>query len=370
MFRGIKIGRIAGIPFLINPTWFLIFALVSFSIATQELPYLILGEQEWVYWVAGVAVALCFFSSLLAHELGHSIASRHYDIPVISITLYMFGGVAQIGREVKRAREEFVIAIAGPAVSLVIGVVFWGGGYLVSPMVPIIGGSAQLLGVLNLAILVFNLVPGFPLDGGRVLRAIIWGITGNYLRATRVASISGQIIGALMIAFGLFMGFTGRDPSAIWIAFVGFFLITMARQSQDQAVLQESLKSGTVLDIMTSLIRVPATLSVDELYMGYIRTTGWPAYLVEMYDRPSGIVWQATIQQIPHEQWPGTPLATIMQPIELIPAISPTATTEDALYKMNDMHADVLKVMENEQPVGVVTRANIVRSAFGKQGKR
>lgn len=370
MFGGIKIGRIAGIPFLVNPTWFIIFALVAYTISTQELPYLLSGEASWVYWILGAAITLLYFASLVAHEMGHSVASRYYGIPVISITLYIFGGVAQIAKEAQRAREEFVIAIAGPVVSLALGGVFYGLGNLVATTLPIVGVSFQLLGFLNLAVLVFNLVPGFPLDGGRMLRALLWGITRDYLRATRVASRTGQGFGILMVVVGVYLAVVRLDTGAIWTVFVGLFLISIARSSGAQASMQHTLKRYTVSDILVSLITVSANLTVDELYSGYVRTTGRPVYLVEMYGVPAGLVWTNIIEQVPHEHWASTPLATVMQSIGLVGRIGRDASLDEALLKMNEGRSNLLLVYDGDRPSGVLTRDRILRVLLAKTDAR
>jgi Zn-dependent protease len=361
MFGGIRVGRLAGIPFFVNPSWFFVFTFVTYSLATGSLPEWIPGEASWVYWSLGPALALLFFGSLVAHELGHSLASRAYGIPVRSITLHLFGGVAQLGREVRRPWEEFWIAVAGPAVSLVLGGLFLGAGYLLGESTPTLASALVLLGVLNLSVLVFNLVPGFPLDGGRVLRAVVWGLSGNYRRATKVASAAGRGVGLLLIVAGIFLAVSQGDLSSLWLALVGFFLISIARQSYSQAVIQDTLQKTPVSEAQIRLIAVPGYLSLDELYAGYVSTTGWQYYLVQTGDRPSGVLTPYSLANVPRALWHVTPLTAVMRPLDELPEINLASSAVNALHQMEESRADLLRTVENNLTVGVVTRDRLLR---------
>lgn len=365
MLGGIKVGRLAGIPFFINPSWFLVFGLVVYSLATGQLPATLPYEAGWVYWVLGAVVATLFFASLVAHELGHSLASKAYGIPVRSITLHLFGGVAQLGREVGRAREEFWIAIAGPAVSLVLGGLFWLGSYVFEEAIPVVAGGLWVLGLLNISVLVFNLVPGFPLDGGRVLRSIVWGVTGDYRKATLVASTGGRIIGSLLILAGIYLAVAQGDLGSLWLALVGFFLVSIARQSYAQAVMQDRLQRTPISEAMTKLITVPARLTIDELFAGYISTTGRQYYLVERDERPVGVITPHALVRVPRELWPVTPLLSVMRPLESLPEVGAASSAVNALYTMEERHAELLRVVEDGLTTGVVTRDKLITLTLG-----
>lgn len=360
LFGGVKIGRIGGIPLFINPSWFLVFALVTFNLATSALPLLIEGEQAWAYWLLAVATAVLFFASLLAHEMGHSLVARAYGIPVRSITLHLLGGVAQLGREVARAREELWIALAGPAVSLVLAGVFWGGAYVLQDGLPQLATALQLLSISNLGIVLFNMVPGFPLDGGRVLRAIIWGVTGNYRRATKVAATGGRIVGMILIGAGVYLAVAQDDLGSLWLALIGWVLINMARQSYIQAVIQDTLQRTPVSEAMIKLISVPGTLTLDELYAGYISTTGKQFYLVEMYGSPAGVLLPHLMSEVPWPQWKDTPLFDVMKPLEDLPDINPADSAVSALYRIDELRADMLRAVENGVTIGLVTRERLL----------
>lgn len=361
MFSGIRIGKLVGIPFFINPSWFLVFGYVTYSLATEQLPVWIAGEDRWVYWVLGVVVALLFFSSLVAHELGHSVVSRLYGIPVRAITLHLFGGVAQLGREVRRAREEFWIAVAGPAVSLVLGLLFWGAGYLLDEATPVVAAGLVLLGVLNVGVLGFNLVPGFPLDGGRVLRSIVWGLSGDYRRATRVAATAGRGIGFLLIATGIYLAISQQDLSSLWLALIGWFLTSIARQSYAQAVIQDTLQNTPVAEAQIKLITVPGHLTLDELYAGYISTTGRQHYLVETDDRPLGVLDPHSMVGVTRDLWPVTPLTSVMRHLGEVPEISVSASAAAALNQMEEDNLQLLRTVDAGTTVGVVTRDGLLR---------
>ncbi len=361
MFSGIRIGKLAGIPFFVNPSWFFVFAFVTFSLATDQLPLWIQGEARWVYWVLGTLVALLFFGSLVAHELGHSMVSKSYGIPVRGITLHLFGGVAQLGREVRRAREEFWIAVAGPAVSLVLGVLFWGAGHLLTDTVPVLSAGLVLLGWLNVGVLSFNLVPGFPLDGGRVLRSIVWGISGDYRRATRVAATAGRGIGLLLILLGIYLAFSQQDLSSLWLALVGWFLTSIARQSYVQAVMQDTLQKTPLAAAQIKLITVTGHLSLDELYAGYISTTGRQYYLVELDEQPLGVLDPQGMVKVPRQLWPVTPLTSVMRPLAEIPRISVSESAASALSLMEEANTHLLRTVENETTMGVVTRDQLLQ---------
>ncbi len=356
MLGGIRVGKLVGIPFFINPSWFLVFGLVTYSLASGQLPLAVPGRQEWVYWLLGALTALLFFGSLVAHEVGHSVVSKAYGIPVRSITLHLFGGVAQLGREVRRAREEFWIALAGPAVSLALGALFWGGRHLLRDTAPTLGTGLEIVAVLNIGVVIFNMVPGFPLDGGRVLRAVVWGISGNYRKSTRVAATGGRLIGLLFIAVGLYLALAQNDLSSLWLALVGWFLINIARQSYAQAVVQDTLQKTPVSQVMVKLLTVPSHLTLDELFAGYISTTGWQYYLVEKDGRPVGLLTTLALARVPRPLWPVTPLLTAMSPLESVPQVSIASSAVDALYRIEESRAEMLLVVDNGSAAGVVTR--------------
>jgi len=232
------IGRIFGIPIGVNYSWFIIFIIVTASLALFYFPE---NYPKWsveTYWGIALVTSLLFFGSVLAHELCHSIVSIHNGIPVRSITLFIFGGVSQISREAAKASDELVMAAAGPLSSLVLGGIFAAIWYLSLPVSEPVAAVAYWLMIINVSLALFNLIPGFPLDGGRVLRSLLWAVT-DYRRATRIAAISGQGIAYLFIVVGIVIMFLGYWINGLWIAFIGWFLGGAAAASRREVTLQE-----------------------------------------------------------------------------------------------------------------------------------
>ncbi len=223
----IPLGRIAGIPIGLDYSWFLIFALLTWMLATSYFPAEFPRWTPSFNWVAGAGTSVLFFVSILLHELGHSAVALSYKVPVRSITLYAFGGIAEIDGEPPSAKAEFRIAIAGPAVSLALAALFLGL-QAASRGIELPYGVAKYLAFINLALAVFNLIPGYPLDGGRVLRAAVWAVTGNLRRATAIAAVVGRGFGFLFIFFGVLRVFAGELVGGLWMAFIGWFLESAA----------------------------------------------------------------------------------------------------------------------------------------------
>jgi Zn-dependent protease len=245
-----SLGKVFGIPLRLHYTWFIIFVLVTASLTLYYFPA---GYPIWERIMVGAVTSLIFFASVVAHELAHSIVAIHNGIPVTSITLFIFGGVAQITQEPKRPRAELVMTAAGPLCSLLIGGIFGAFWFLMRDSGQLlIADLALWLGMINLMLACFNLIPGFPLDGGRLLRAILWQRWGNYLRATLAASMTGRGIGYLFILGGLVMIFTVSPFNGVWLAFIGWFLENAATTSYRQAKLQDSFRGFTAQEIIDS----------------------------------------------------------------------------------------------------------------------
>ena len=244
--HNVPLGKILGIPIGLDYSWFVIFALLTWMLAHSYFP----GEfKDWpplLYWFMGGVTAVMLFVSVLLHELGHSVVALRYKIPVRSITLFLFGGVAQIGAEPPSAIAEFLIASAGPLVSLILAVLFYAAQPLVDGIEPLLG-LAKYLAYINLALVLFNLIPGYPLDGGRVFRAIVWAITGNMRRATLIAANVGRLFAFLFIFVGVWQMFSGNFTGGVWIAFIGWFLENAASAQVQQVMVQGLLAGHRVL---------------------------------------------------------------------------------------------------------------------------
>ena len=244
--HNIPLGRILGIPIGLDYSWFVIFALLTWMLAVSYFPAEFKNWPPLLYWFTGAVTAAMLFVSVLLHELGHSVVALRYKIPVRSITLFLFGGVAQIGAEPPSPSAEFLIASAGPLVSLILAVLFYAVQPLVGGIEPLLG-LAEYLAYINLALVLFNLVPGYPLDGGRVFRAIVWAITGNMRRATLIAANVGRFFAFLFIFVGVLQMISGNFTGGLWIAFIGWFLDNAASVQVQQVMVQGLLTGHKVL---------------------------------------------------------------------------------------------------------------------------
>src|SRR5712691_5865956 len=360
---GLRIGRILGIPIYVHASWMIIFVLITMSLAvqfTQEHP-------RWTsvqHWSVGVATSLLFFASVLFHELSHSMVARIYKIRVISITLFVFGGVARIGREPAKAIQEFNIAIAGPLASLFLAFGFYSL-TLFFPYAEMTGALAVWLWQTNAALALFNLLPGFPLDGGRIFRAIVWGFTKDYSRSTRVAARSGQVVAYGMIALGAVWAVTGYKNggdmiSGMWLAFIGWFLLTTARQSRAQADARGALEGLRVSDIMTAeLPTVGREISLED-YAREILRTGRRAHLVVAHEQLVGLMTAEALHSVPQHDWEVTSVQAVMLPKEKLHWAAPEEPALSLLDRMRTVGMQQMPVIAGGSVVGIVTRDSIL----------
>jgi len=315
----------------------------------------------------GIVSSLLFFASVLAHELAHSFVARANGIPVHSITLFIFGGMAQITREPKRPRDEFFMALAGPATSIVVAILFGAIWFVTSKFSKPIAEVASWLGLINGMLAVFNLIPGFPLDGGRVLRSIIWGITGNLRKSTRVASIIGRAIAYVFIFIGILIifqvGWFNRVTwfSGLWIAFIGWFLANAAANSYNQMALRDRLQGHTVREVMvTDYPYIPHNLMLEELVHDYILHTGRHCFPVVDEELVLGIVTLHNVKEIPRERWHSTTVSEIMTPLEQLQTAHPDDELSDVLEQMTHEDVNQLPVIDYGKLVGMVARDNVL----------
>lgn len=360
--EGLRIGKLLGIPIYLHSSWFLIFALITYSFISQ-FGFLHLNMTTSQVWGVGLLASLLFFASLLFHEMSHSVVARHYKIPVVSITLFVFGGVARIGRDPARAIEEFNIASAGPASSFLLAGGFW----LVADASTNVATAAvcSLLAEINFALAVFNLVPGFPLDGGRIFRAIVWGFTKDYTRSTRIAARIGQGIAYAMIGLGVFIavGYKGHGDviGGMWLAFIGWFLLSAARQSRVQAEAHGALQGLQVADIMTGeLPTVGRAISLED-YAREILRTGHRAHLVVAHDQLVGLMNAEALHGVPRDDWEVTSVQAAMLPKERLHWAAPEEPALSLLERMHTGGLQQMPVIAGGNVVGLVTRDSILR---------
>jgi Zn-dependent protease/predicted transcriptional regulator len=362
MAGSIRLFKIAGIDIDINISWIIILVLLTWSLATGWFSVLYPGWSTATYWLVSLISALLLFVSVLLHELAHSLVARMRGISVKSITLFIFGGVSNIEQEPTSPGIEFQLAFVGPLVSLLIG----GIAFLLS--LPLRGVNSPLTAILsylaitNVLLGIFNLIPGFPLDGGRVLRSIIWAVTGSLQSATRVATIVGQVIAYLFIFWGIWLFFGGNVLNGIWIGFIGWFLLTSAQSANSQSMLQSMFRGVTVGEVMNPTpITVPANISLQELVDNYFLPRGLRSALVIQDDQLAGLITLGDIRHVPREQWGQVLVGHVMIPLDRLHVVSPQQNLNDVLPLMVSRDVNQLPVMENGRLVGVVSRDAIMR---------
>jgi len=364
MGPGWKVGRLAGIDLAIHPSWLVIAFLVTYSLAESQFPRQYPGWGITQYWVVAGTTALLFFGSVLAHELSHALVARRFGLKVEGITLFIFGGATTIDAESHTPREEALIAIAGPATSIVIGgLLILADAFVAQPQV---GALIGWLGFINLALGVFNLIPGFPMDGGRVLRAFLWRVRGDRLVATRNAAFVGRAIAYVLIAFGVLIALQpGGIFSGLWLALIGWFLTNAAEATAMQAGIERSLRGMRVRDAMDE---APPAVSPNDSVATLVRERFMRgedrSFLVRHEDGGlAGVVSLQDVRRMPREQWEEARVTDVMTRYADLATIGPEAGLVDALRLLEERHVGQLPVVveDGRTPVGMVTRRGIVR---------
>jgi Zn-dependent protease len=382
MRSGFRVGRIFGIEIRVDWSWLLILLLVIWNLSTM------FGEihRDWgpaLVWGTSIVAALLFFSSVLAHEMAHSLVARARGIPVRDITLFLFGGVSSIQREPSSAGAEFLMAIVGPLTSIVLGgLLILLAGASVGPVQDAIADPAQAaarlsplltlviwLGSVNVTVGLFNLIPGFPLDGGRVLRSILWAATGNLRRATRWAAGVGQTIAWLMIVAGIAMTFGAQIPffgtglgGGLWLAFIGWFLNSAAVQSYQQVVVHDVLEGVPVSRMMR---KEPPTCqpacTIARLVHEHILGTDDQAFLVLDGSRLVGIVTLEDVRRVAREAWDTTSVGDVMTPADRLVVVTPEEEASQALEKLTSTDVRQLPVVHDGELVGLLRRRDVIK---------
>ena len=360
------LGTIAGIRIDVNFSWLIIFALLTFTLATAVFPGAARGYSTPAYWIAAVIATLLFFASVLAHELAHSLVARSLGMPVKSITLFIFGGVSNIEREPQRAGDELKMAFVGPFTSLVIGGALLLLSFLLgmAAMPSLVVMVVFYLGFANVAIGIFNLIPGFPMDGGRVLRAAIWQATGSLERATRWAANIGQGVAYLMMLVGVWLFFTEDPLNGLWIGFIGLFLLQASQAELMQTQLQASVEGVSVGEMMTEApSAVISTLSVQQLVDEYLLRTGQRATpVIDDFETQHliGLVTLRDVRALDRRQWPFTPVAQIMTPLAQLKVAQANQQLSEALPLITAAGVNQLPVVHDGRIVGMLGLEAIV----------
>ena len=368
ILMSIRLGKLLGIPISVDISWFVAFALISYSLAQGYFPQRNPEFSRSMAWLAGIIAALLLFAAVLLHELMHSIVARRNGIAIGGINLFIFGGVSRMLDEPRTPEAELKMAIAGPATSIALAIFFW---------MLIWFGGRQLLGelgfeivaylaLINLVLGLFNLLPGFPLDGGRVLRAILWGSLNDMERATRIASAVGQGFGYMFIFGGFLMMIFGQPLNGLWLVFIGWFLNNAAMQSYQQLALKRALTGVGVSKVMTTdFPHVDADLSLDTFVHDYLLRYDYSAFPVTEGDNLLGIVTVAEVRDIPRERWHETLVKQIVKPVEEERVIDENDDAFEALMHMGEGNLNRLLVIHDGKLKGMVTQdsiANLVRT--------
>jgi Zn-dependent protease/CBS domain-containing protein len=357
-----RVGRIAGIEVRIDSSWAVIALLITYS---MYLRLVVLYPELSGGGAVGLAIlsAVLFFGSVLVHELAHALVSQARGIRVQDITLFLFGGATRARVESRGPADEFLIALVGPLTSGLLAGLFGivaglGGDVLSRP----VAGTLGYLGWTNLLLAVFNLIPGFPLDGGRLLRSAIWRATGSLGRATRIASLAGQGVGWLLVAAGVAWLLAGDLAGGIWFAFIGWFLVQAARSSYQDLQLQQMLRGVEAEDVMAGdLRRIPPELSLQDAVDDYFMRYDHSAFPVDEQGRTIGLLTLRGVRRVPREQWPTRRVRDHMVPLGDQVVVPPDARMDDVLGKLQDGEAGRVLVAQDGEVVGIITPSDLTR---------
>lgn len=355
-----KIATILGIPIRLHVSWFIIFGLITWSLSSFYFPQVAPDLPQISYWFKGTLAALLLFASVAFHELAHSFVAQRYRMTIVNITLFIFGGVAQMKGEPPHPRAEFQIALAGPLSSFLLALVFL---LLSSWAEGITQALFAYLARINLLLGAFNLIPGFPMDGGRVLRAFLWQRRQDFFSATRTASGVGRRIGLSFIVLG-FLSFFAGFPGGLWLLLIGWFIYSAAQASYQQSTLQETLSGITVQDVMVKregVVALPPSLTVEEAVNRYFLQHGFGGFPVLDDGKILGFVTLKEIKDIPRDQWGSVPLSRILVPHDRRWELSLRQDVMHALQMMLQEDKGRIVVTEDDALVGLITRNGIAR---------
>jgi Zn-dependent protease/CBS domain-containing protein len=361
--RSMKMFKLLGFEVKIDASWLIIAVLVTWSLAAGLFPYLYPGMARETYWTMGVLGSLGLFASIVAHEFCHSLVARQVGIPMKGITLFIFGGVAEMGDEPPTARAEFMMAIVGPLSSMAIGAVF----YLIYRGGQSAGWSTAVNGVIyyiayiNGILAAFNLLPAFPLDGGRVLRSILWGAKGNLRWATRVSSTIGSAFGLGLIFLGILRFIGGEVIAGVWMFLIGMFLRNAAQMSYQQLLVRKALEGEPVRRFMTAdPVTVPSSLTIEKLVEDYIYKYHHKMFPVMEGEKLVGCITTRQVKEIPREAWSRETVREAASPISAENTISAATDAVKALAMMNQSAASRLLVVEGGHLVGLVSLKDLL----------
>jgi Zn-dependent protease/CBS domain-containing protein len=370
MTSSFRLGRLAGVEIGIHWSWALVFALIVWSLADAVFPETNPGLADGAYVAMAVVAVLAFFASLLLHELGHATRATKEGMEIEGITLWLFGGVARFRGMFPSAGAEFRIAIAGPIVSLVIGAVTLAVALLV-PLPDAADGVLFWLGYINLAVLVFNLMPALPLDGGRVLRSVLWARKGDFLEATRSAALIARGFAQFLIAFGALTVVLGGTIGGLWLVFIGWFLLAAAEAERVAAETHEALGAIRVEDVMVrSPVCVDPELALDEFMEQFFFPHRHVAYPVLERGRPVGLISFRSVLALPRESWSGRRVRDVTVPLDRLPVLSPSTPLEPAIEQLSRTESNRALVLDGDEMAGLLSITDATRVLEARRASR
>jgi len=361
--KSVTLFRLLGFDIKLDLTWVFLAILITWSLAERVFPTQIPGLDPYLYWALAIIGAVGLFASIIVHELGHAVVARHYGIPIKEITLFIFGGVANMEGEPERPGDEFYMAIAGPVMSGVVALFLVGAEWTIglvvpeSPLMPVLG----YLALINAILALFNMVPAFPLDGGRVLRAILWDWKEDIRFATRVASTLGSLFGLFLIMLGIFAFISGDPIGGVWFFLIGLFVRSASAMSYQQMILKRALSGEPVRRFMKrDVVTVLPNTLLRDFVENYVYTYHHKMYPVMFNDRLRGCVTTRGVKAVPMEQWDETSVGEIAEECSPENTVSPDTDAMDALSLMNRTGRGRLLVVENDELVGVVALKDLM----------
>jgi Zn-dependent protease len=356
----LSVGKIFGIPLAVDYSWFLIFALITWTLATGYFPSEFKNWPTVQYWIVGGVTAVLFFGSVLLHEIGHSLAALRFKIPVQRIILYIFGGASEIREESSAPWTDFWITLVGPGVNLVLWAIF-------SLATPVLGGSppvkavVEYLAYINLLLGLFNLIPGYPLDGGKILMAVIWGVSHKKRLAVIVAATVGSFFAYIFIFVGVAMLFSGNILNGIWLAFIGWFILNASGGEARRERIKTELAGHTVTEAMSrAYVSINADTPLQALVDEHILGGGRRSLLVKKGDTLVGLATMHVLQSVPKDEWPIITVADVMIPTEKMKQLTPQTGIWEAMEAMDKDGVNQLPVMVDGQVQGVLSREDVI----------
>jgi Zn-dependent protease/predicted transcriptional regulator len=358
-----KLFNLLGFPIYIDLSWFVIVLLITWSLATNLFPHWYEELDSATYWWMGLAGAIGLFVSILAHELGHSVVARRFDMPVRSITLFIFGGVAELSQEPPSAKAEFFVAIAGPIVSVLVGIACYTTAMVVETRLatPIVG-VLWYLGIINGVLVVFNLIPAFPLDGGRVLRSILWHMRGSLRWSTRITSSIGSGFGLVLILLGVLNFVGGNIVGGMWQFLIGMFLRGAAQMSYQQVLIRRALEGESIDRFMqANVVTVSPSTTIRQLVEDYIYRHHYKMFPVTDQDRLLGCVTTRDVQKVPQDQWDQRTVGEVFEACSNENTTERSADAMQTLSRMNQGSISRLMVVQNERLEGIVSLKDLLK---------